>query len=47
VDLAPGRLPGCQVVRLEGTHGDLRVTGAVHRPLVDVGRPDDDVLIIN
>jgi hypothetical protein len=47
MDLAAGRLPGCQVVWLEGTHGDLGVTGTVHRPLVDVGRPDDDVLIIN
>jgi hypothetical protein len=30
MDLPPGRLPVCQVVRLERAHGDLGVTGAIH-----------------
>ena len=47
MDLATGRLPGCQVVRLVSTHGDLRVPGAIHGPLVDVGGTDDDVLVVN
>ena len=47
VDLAPGRLLGCQVVRLVRAHGDFRVPGTVHGPLVDVGGPNDDVLVIH
>lgn len=32
------------VVGLEAAHGYFCVSGPVHGPLVDVGRPDDDVL---
>jgi len=47
VDLATGRLPGRQEVWLVRAHGDFRVPGTVHGPLVDVGRPNDDVLVIH
>ena len=32
------------MVGLEGAHGNLCIPGPVHGPLVDIGRPDDDVL---
>lgn len=35
------------VVWLVGAHGDLGVPAAFHGPLVDVGRSDDDVLVVN
>lgn len=47
MDLATGRLPSRQVVRLVRAHGDLRVPGTVHGPLVDVGGPNDDVFIVH
>jgi hypothetical protein len=47
MDLAPGRLPSRQVVRLVRAHGDLGVPGTVHGPLVDVGGPNDDVLVVH
>jgi hypothetical protein len=39
--------PAAGVVRLVRAHGDLRVPGAFHGPLVYVGRPDDDVLVVH
>ena len=32
------------VVRLKAAHGYLCVPGPVHGPLVDVGRPNDNIL---
>ena len=36
-----------QVAGLVRPHRDLRVPSAIHRPLVDVGRANDYVFIIN
>ena len=36
-----------RVVWLEGSNTDLRVSLPRHGALVDVGRPDDDVIVVN
>lgn len=38
---------GVQVAWLECTHGDLGVSAPIHGPLVDVGRSNNDVLVVN
>ncbi|CAI0400024.1 unnamed protein product [Linum tenue] len=47
--LPAGRLPVLPQAMppLKPSHRDLTVAGALHRPLIDVRRPDDDVLVVD
>ncbi|KAJ0909705.1 hypothetical protein HanRHA438_Chr07g0324531 [Helianthus annuus] len=47
MDLTPSRCPGCYVMQLVSSHRYLRISGTIHRPLVDVGRSNNYVFIIN
>jgi hypothetical protein len=42
-----GLLLGVEAVRLVPANGDLGVPSSVQGPLVQVGRTQDDVLVIN
>ena len=47
VNIPTGGALADRMVGLEGTNADLRVSLPGHGPLVDIRRPDDDIVIVN